>query len=125
AFQPTHSRDEAAAALPYLVRYYGLLKDAAPSTFEPEAIARSELDWWQQRREAVGPRDYGKTVALVAALTYGKPGDDPDILAFGITRAEAMAYRDARGQAITDRDWSEIDAKLRDAYRRLRAGVAD
>jgi hypothetical protein len=124
-FQPTRSRGEAEAALPYLVSYYGLLREAAPSGYDPEAIARSELDWWQQRREAVAPRDYGTTVALVAALTYGRPGDDPNILAFGIARAEAMAYRDARGADITGQDWSEIEAQLRHAYRRLRAGIGN
>jgi hypothetical protein len=122
-FQPTKSRREADAALPYLVSYSGLLKDAASPAFDVEAIARSELDWWQQRREAIGPREYGRTVALVAALTYGKPRDDTDILAFGILRAEAMAYRDVRGQAMTDQDWLEVDAQLRKAYRRLRAGI--
>jgi hypothetical protein len=27
----------------------------------------------------------------------------------GVGRAEAMAYRDARGQAMTDPDWLEIE----------------
>src|SRR5262249_35181810 len=34
AFQPTHSRVEAAVALPYLETYYGLLRGAAPSCFD-------------------------------------------------------------------------------------------
>jgi hypothetical protein len=35
-----------------------------------------------------------------------------------------MAYRDARGQAMTDPDWSEIECRLRRAYRSLQAAVA-
>jgi hypothetical protein len=95
-FQPTRSRAEADAALPSLVTYYGLLQPAAPVTFNVNETARLELDWWQARRERVGPRDYGRTVAEVAALTYGKSKDDSAILESGIGRAEAMAYRDAR-----------------------------
>jgi len=31
----------------------------------------------------------------------------------GIGRAEAMAYRDARRQAMTEADWSSIETRLR------------
>jgi hypothetical protein len=123
AFQPTRSRAEADAALPSLVTYYGLLRSAAPAAFDSEALARRELDWWQARREAVGPGDYGVTIADVAAATYGKPADNADIRAFGIGRAEAMAYRDARGQGMRDADWAAIEAQLRNAYQRLRTGI--
>jgi hypothetical protein len=122
-FQPTRSRREADAALPYLMTYYDLLLSAAPAAFDVGAAAKLELDWWQARREAVGPQGYGVTVAAVAALTYGKDKDDPMLSASGIARAEAMAYRDAHGQAITAEDWSAIEAQLVRAYRLLRAGV--
>lgn len=64
------------------------------------------------------------TVARVAAITYGRPVDGPSLLISGIGRAEAMAYRDARGQAMSDPDWSEIECRLRRAYRSLKAAVA-
>src|SRR5262245_14894878 len=80
AFQPTRSRAEAARALPELIVYYGLLRPAAPNAFDVETVARLELDWWQARREAVAADDYGRTIAGVAALTYGKRADDPAIL---------------------------------------------
>ena len=124
AFQPTRSREAANAALPPLVTYYRLLASAAPGGFDVEEAARLELDWWQARREAVGPEQYGVTVARVAAITYGKRPDEPSFLISGIGRAEAMAYRDTRGQAITDQDWSEIECRLRRAYRSLKAAVA-
>jgi hypothetical protein len=123
AFQPTRSRAEADAALPPLVTYYDLLRSAAPAALESEVLARHELDWWQARREAVGPRDYGLTVADVAAATYGKSAGNADIRAFGIGRAEAMAYRDARGEGMQDADWVTIEGQLRVAYQRLKAGI--
>jgi hypothetical protein len=110
--------------LPPLVTYYRLLQPAAPVAFDVSETARLELDWWQARREKVGPKDYGRTVAEVAALTYGKNRDDPAILESGIVRAEAMAYRDERGGAITETDWSSIETQLLLAYRLLKASVA-
>lgn len=123
-FQPTRSREAANAALPSLVAYYRLLATAAPAALDVESAARLELDWWQARREKVGPRDYGVTVARVAAITYGKPADDPALLRSGIGRAEAMAYRDARGQAMQEQDWLEIEGRLRRAYGELKAAIA-
>jgi hypothetical protein len=123
AFQPTRSRGEAAAALPELVVYYALLRPAAPAALDVEKLARLELDWWQARREDIGPRDYGRTIAEVAALTYGKSRDDPAMIASGIARAEAMAYRDARRDLMTDGDWTEIERQLLRAYRLLKAGI--
>jgi hypothetical protein len=123
AFQPTRSREAAAAALPQLVVYYEMLRPAAPNAFDVEAAARLELDWWQARREAVAPADYGVTIAKVTAMTYGKRADDPAMLRSGIVRAEAMSLRDARGQGITDSDWREIESRLLEAYRLLKAGI--
>jgi hypothetical protein len=123
-FQPTRSRGEADAALPSLVTYYRLLLPAAPAAFDVQEAARLELDWWQARREKVGPKDYGRTVAEVAALTYGKSRDAPVMLESGVARAEAMAFRDARAGAMTEADWSDIETQLLRAYRLLKAGVA-
>jgi len=124
AFQPTRSRAAANAALPPLLTYYRLLASATSGGFDVAEAARLELDWWQARREALDPGQYGVTIARVAAITYGKPADHPSLLISGIGRAEAMAYRDARGQAMTDADWSEIECRLRRAYRSLQAAVA-
>jgi hypothetical protein len=123
AFQPTHSRPEAAAALPHLVVYYRLLRAAAPAAFEVTEVANLELDWWQARREQVAPADYGVTIARVAALTYGAPAEGTAMLGYGIGRAQAMAYRDACGAGITGQDWSNIEAQLREAYRQLKLAI--
>lgn len=92
--------------------------------FDVEEAARLELDWWQARREAVAPSDYGLTIARVAALTYGKSADDPGIRQFGVVRAEAMAFRDARGEGIEQADWAAIEARLGEAYRSLKASIS-
>ena len=76
------------------------------------------------RREAAGPQDYGLTIAHVTALTYGASAEDPGIRQFGVARAEAMAYRDARGEGITEADWAAIEAQLAVAYRSLKGSVA-
>jgi hypothetical protein len=123
-FQPTRSRQEADAVLPALMAYYSDFAPAAPVTFDVEKAARLELDWWQARREAVGPQDYGLTIARVTALTYGKSADDTGIRQFGVARAEAMAYRDARGKGVTGADWAAIEAQLAGAYRSLKANVS-
>ena len=43
--------------------------------------------------------------------------------ASGIARAEAMAYRDARREAMTDGDWREIERQLLRAYQLLKTGI--
>jgi len=71
----------------------------------------------------VAPDDYGRTIAGVAALTYGKNPDEPAMAASGIARAEAMAYRAARREAMTERDWADIESRLLRAYRLLKQGI--
>jgi hypothetical protein len=34
-----------------------------------------------------------------------------------------MAYRDARRDAMTERDWAEIESQLLQAYELLKAGI--
>jgi hypothetical protein len=122
AFQPTASRSEAQVAAPLLVDYFGVLARGAPIPVDVAAAAAAELDWWQARRESVGPEDYGLIIARVATLLYGVDG--ADVRAFGVTRAQAMALRDARGAAMTQADWAAIDAQLREAYAHLKQAVS-
>jgi hypothetical protein len=44
--------------------------------------------------------------------------------AFGITRAKAMEFRDARGQSITEADWAAIEQQLLSAYQHLKRAVS-
>ena len=122
AFQPTTSRRDAQVAVPLLADYFSVLARGAPGPVDVDAAARAELDWWQARREAVGPQQYGLTIARVATLLYGV--DDADVRAFGVIRAQAMAFRDARDADIGEADWAAIERQLLDAYRHLKQAVS-
>ena len=123
AFQPTTSRAEAQVAVPLLIDYFAALSYGAPEPVDTVAAARAELDWWQARREQVRPETYGLTIARVTSLVYGID-DDEDVRAFGIVRAQAMEFRDARGSRITETDWAAIEKQLLAAYQRLKRAVS-
>jgi hypothetical protein len=121
AFQPSTSRAEAEAAMPALVGYFRILSDAVPAPIEVEDAARTELAWWQARREAVSPEQYGLIIARVATLVYGVDGED--LRRSGVVRAQAMAYRDARDANMSEADWSFIASQLELAYRLLKKAL--
>ncbi len=120
-FQPTRSRREAEAARPDLIAYFGLLAEAAPVRFDRREAARRELDWWQARRENVAAEAYGLTIAAVSAPLYGV--DNAELRQAGILRAQAMAYRDARGGDMTETDWDAIAGRLGASYRLLKQAI--
>ena len=122
AFQPTTSRSEAEAAIPYLVDYFRLLARAAPVTVDVEEAARTELAWWQARREAVQAEQYGAIIARVSTLLYGI--DNADIRRAGVIRAQAMDYRDAHAVDITEADWAKIEQQLQLAYGLLKNAIS-
>ncbi|MEA2938012.1 MAG: hypothetical protein QOC56_1516 [Alphaproteobacteria bacterium] len=122
AFQPSRSRAEAEAALPSLITYFSILSRGTSAAFDVREAARTELAWWQARREAVPPVQYGLMIAQVAALLYGV---DNDILKqAGVVRAQAMAYRDAHDEGMSEADWSIISEHLRMAYGLLRRALS-
>jgi hypothetical protein len=121
SFQPSTSRAEAEAALPALVDYFRILSEAAPAPFEAEEAALTELAWWQARREAVTPEQYGPIIARVATLVY--PVEGEDVRRSGLARAQAMAYRDARGAHMTEADWSSSTNRLELAYGLLKKSL--
>ncbi len=121
-FQPSTSRAEAEAALPSLNEYFRLLAPAARVRFDVHDAAGTELAWWQARREAVKPENYGLIIARVATLVYGVDGDD--MRRSGVVRAQAMAYRDARGDKMQADDWMAIEDRLRLAYGLLKRALS-
>jgi hypothetical protein len=86
-----------------------------------EEAARTELDWWQARREAGKPEQYGLLIAHVSTLLYGI--DNEDLRKSGVLRAQAMEYRDARSAKMTEADWSAIDEQLRVSYGLLKSAL--
>jgi hypothetical protein len=121
SFQPSTSRAEAEAALPSLIAYFRILSRAAPAQIEIVDAALTELAWWQARREAVTPEQYGPMIARVATLVYGVDGED--LRGSGLVRAQAMAYRDAHAATMTEADWSAIAAQLELAYGLLKKAL--
>ena len=99
-----------------------VLARGAPEPVDVAAAARTEPDWWQARRESVPPDDYGVTIARVATLLYSVEGIEVE--SFGVMRAQAMAYRDAREGRMTEADWSAIETQLASAYRHLKQAVS-
>jgi hypothetical protein len=122
SFQPSTSRAEAETALPALVGYFRILSDAAPAPIAVEDAARTELAWWQARREAVTPEQYGLIIARVATLVYGIDGED--LRRSGVMRAQAMAYRDAHDENMGEADWSFIADRLELAYGLLKKALS-
>jgi CBS domain len=122
SFQPSTSRSEAQVAIPYLVDYFRILSRAAPVSVDVEHAARTELAWWQARREAVLPEQYGAIIARVSTLLYRV--DNADIRRAGLIRAQAMEYRDARSANMTEADWSVIGDRLQVAYSLLKKAVS-
>jgi hypothetical protein len=120
-FQKSRSRARANAALPALASYFSAISVAAPSRFDPEQVAKAELDWWQGRREKMTPERYGRLIARVTGAVYGV--HERDVVEACVLRASAMAYRDARRGAVSNDDWSEIRRRLVDAYSSLRKVV--
>jgi hypothetical protein len=121
-FQPSTSRAGADAALPQLRDYFRVLARGVQGPVDIEQAARTELDWWQARREAVKPEQYGLLIARVSTLLYGI--DNEDLRKSGVLRAQAMEYRDARNNRMTEADWSAIDEQLRVSYGLLKSALA-
>lgn len=122
-FQPTGSRAEAQVALPFLVRYYTLLRDKSGETFDVEKAAKLELDWWQLRRENATPQQYGEVVAEVAEVVFHAQNEH--VSKSGVQRAVMMRYRDdRRNGGMKEEDWAHIEKHLIEAYRELKTGVS-
>lgn len=113
------TRTDDPRCLPELESYYCIVERAAPVRFDVSEAARLELAWWTERRKKVLPKDYARTIAKLTALNYGIP--EADVLPACRQRAEAMAYRDARGSRMTEADWHELTHQLRAAYAALHA----
>ena len=118
-FQHSRSRSQAQTALPQLTEHFRILARATHASIDPAEAARLELEWWQLRREHVGPAGYAPALAAASAYLYGvRPERVRD---YADLRVAAMDLRDRRGRAITEADWREITRLLIGAYQHLRA----
>jgi hypothetical protein len=120
-FQSSKSREGAQRALRPLSSYFRTLSTASPNSFSPEDAAHTELEWWQARREAVAPEEYGLTIARVAGMLYGK--DNVLLKKAGIARAQAMTFRDRLKAKVTEEDWEIINRDLATSYSLLKRAI--
>lgn len=120
-FQPTTSRAQAEKALGPLKTYFSLLARGAPVKVDVDEAARTELAWWQARRDAVPAPEYGLLIAHVTTLLYGVAGED--VQRAGVLRAQAMDYRDAHAGSMTEADWNAITDALQRSYAMLKTAV--
>lgn len=113
-FQDGHNRAEYERALPDLVGYYSLIRDAGEEPFPVAETARLELEWWIIHRErAHHPQsDLEHSLAALQADIYQQP--ESYFAEHARTRAEAMLLRDARQEAgaVEGEDWARIGSLL-------------
>ena len=122
-FQPTTSREEAGVALPPLEVYYSLLRKGAP------VGVRSRQGGATRTRLVAGAAGEGCRDGL--RQDDRRHGVD-DLRRRRIRRStsparcarQAMAYRDARNDKMTDADWRAISGQLATAYGKLKDGIA-
>jgi hypothetical protein len=86
-------------------------------TWDAEAAARAELEWWVKRRTPGqnSPEEVGRSIAKLYKTLYGR--SNPDIEKAGLLRALAAHIRD------TSHDWDKVDTLLKESYRSLIRGI--
>lgn len=122
-FKDGRSRDEYARALPDLERYFTTLNAIAAEPFDATQAAKDELEWWIIRREPTKhtTEDWSRYIASVASTVYHRPAES--LAEYSRLRVEAMAFRDQRGESITEADWTTIRETLERSWSSLATAV--
>jgi hypothetical protein len=114
-FQRGHSRADYEQALPDLRRYYAMIRRGSDIRFDADRAAVRELEWWIAHRDK--RPDLPATLADLQAELYQTTADR--FREHAEARARAMVYRDDKGSAITDADWTLIEHWLDDSWTSL------
>jgi hypothetical protein len=98
--------NDPAAARALMTRFYELLRDAEPASFDPARAAELEVEWWRAHREDQrDPRD-GSAESLVLALrdlyAYTYSTEPGEVRRAAELRAEAMHVSDRWVEAGCD-----------------------
>lgn len=121
-FQDSKNETESSSARPDLERYYALIQRRSRMTFNVARAAELELRWWQMRRQFATPEEYGRTVAELMSEIYQR--QNANLHQAGQLRAQAMFYRDQRGNGkMTGADWQHVETQLSEAYRLYHRGI--
>jgi len=116
AFQST-KEDYPTQALLGLKSAYTRVKILTKGTWNADAAARAELDWWVKRRTPGhnSPEEVGRSIANLYKVLYSK--SNKDIERAGLLRARAANIRD------TNNDWPKVQELLQDSYHALVQGI--
>lgn len=122
-FKDGKNRTDYARALPELERFYAGLNGLSAEPFDARFVARQELEWWIIRRERDRhpPGEWEAILADEAAALYHLPADH--FREHARLRVGAMLRRDALGSRITEADWRQLDALLRQSWQSLHEAV--
>ena len=114
-------KDHYEAVLPDLEAAYTTVRSWSDAAFDPRAVARAELAWWEARRipGRNSPEQVGQLIADEYALLY--ESSPPAMAPAALLRAQAAAMRDASAEHP---DWDAIGLLLRNSYRELRLALA-
>jgi hypothetical protein len=107
--------------LPDLEAAYATARSWTDAAFDPRAVARAELAWWEARRVPGqnSPEQIGRLIAEEYALLYETTPEN--VAPAALLRAQAAAIRDA---AAAHPDWTQIARLLRASYDELLAALA-
>ena len=107
-------------ALSDLETAYEALRAWTGAGFDPRAVARAELAWWQARRV---PGNNAEPIGALIADEYAQLYDSSRerMAAAALLRAQAMALRDAHAAAP---DWSAVTRLLQESWRELQMALA-
>jgi hypothetical protein len=104
-------------ALPDLVRYYQQINNISDKSFDVNAAAKLELEWWVIRRyrNEYPPAEWEKYLALGSEAVYHVPAEK--FSTYSHLRVEAMLLRDNKGDAINETDWAQVNDLLQQAWK--------
>lgn len=120
-FKKGRSRSDYDLALPYLRSFYEAIRDASKESFDTDAAAKLELEWWiiHRQRETYTREDLDKALARLPAELYKVPAGD--LMEHAHLRAEAMLVRDydSENGGVSEAEWNRINGLLKASWTAL------
>lgn len=115
--------------LPYLTDTYKALGLHLKADWDPEEVARHDMEWWILRRkpETHNPEIVGSKIAQLYQKIFGKQNSEHFYRA-GYLRAVAARYRDIcqlKWGKIEKQDWAAMEEILILSYKELNLGLTD
>jgi hypothetical protein len=121
-FQDGRSREQYAAALPFLEKYFTQINALSDQPFDVISVAKNELEWWIIRREPQHTTaDWEQVLSDVSSEMYQVPRER--FTDYARLRVEAMVLRDSLGERITEADWVKITGLLEESWGALHEAV--